>query len=71
MNAKHKLLIVEDEQAILQGLIDVFVFHGFEVDAAENGKIGLEKALTGNWDYTSSIQAYIYLQCFFVFFAYS
>jgi len=49
MNAKHKLLIVEDEPAILQGLIDVFVFHGFDVEAAENGKTGLEKALTGNY----------------------
>jgi two-component system response regulator RegX3 len=47
--AKSKLLIVEDEQAILQGLVDVFIFHGFEVDAADNGKIGLEKALTNQY----------------------
>ncbi len=46
---KPKLLIVEDEQAILQGLVDVFVFHGFEVDAADNGKKGLEKALTNQY----------------------
>jgi DNA-binding response OmpR family regulator len=46
MSAKLKLLIVEDEQAILQGLIDVFVFHGFEVDSATDGQQGLEKALT-------------------------
>ncbi|NOQ65528.1 MAG: response regulator [Methyloprofundus sp.] len=49
-NTKAKLLIVEDEQAILHGLIDVFVFHGYEVDAAEDGKIGLEKALTLTYD---------------------
>jgi len=46
---KPKLLIIEDEQAILQGLIDVFVFHGFEVDSAEDGREGLEKALTGQY----------------------
>jgi len=46
---KPKLLIVEDEQAILQGLIDVFIFHGFEVDSAEDGRQGLEKALTGQY----------------------
>ena len=48
--SKLKLLIVEDEQAILQGLVDVFVFHGFEVDSADDGKVGLEKALTGKHD---------------------
>mgnify|MGYP000011005205 CR=1 FL=1 len=46
---KHKLLIVEDEQAILHGLVDVFIFHGFEVDSADDGKQGLEKALAGNY----------------------
>jgi two-component system response regulator RegX3 len=46
---KLKLLIVEDEQAILQGLIDVFVYHGFEVDSADDGRQGLEKALTGQY----------------------
>ena len=48
--SKLKLLIVEDEQAILQGLVDVFVFHGFDVDSADDGKDGLEKALTGKHD---------------------
>jgi len=46
---KLKLLIIEDEQAILQGLVDVFVFHGFEVDPVADGKEGLEKALTGEY----------------------
>jgi two-component system response regulator RegX3 len=48
MKTKLKLLIVEDEQAILQGLIDVFTYHGFEVDSADDGKVGLQKALTEN-----------------------
>jgi len=50
MASKPKLLIVEDEQAILLGLIDVFVFHGFNVDSADDGQIGLSKALTGSYD---------------------
>lgn len=50
MNDKPRLLIVEDELAILQGLIDVFVFHGYDVDSATDGKTGLDKALHGNYD---------------------
>ncbi len=48
--SKQKLLIVEDEQAILQGLIDVFVYHGFEVDSAIDGISGLQKSLTEEYD---------------------
>lgn len=47
MNTKPKLLIVEDEEAILQGLVDLFVYHGYEVDFAKDGKEGLDKALSG------------------------
>lgn len=50
MSGKPRLLVVEDEQAILQGLIDVFVFHGYDVDSAMDGKTGLDKALHGNYD---------------------
>ena len=45
--AKPRLLIIEDEEAILEGLADVFLFNGYEVDTARDGDIGLEKALTG------------------------
>ena len=44
------ILVVEDEEAIRTGLIDVFVFHGYEVDSAATGPEGLEKALTGKFD---------------------
>jgi DNA-binding response OmpR family regulator len=44
------ILIVEDEEAIRSGLIDVFMFHGYEVDSATNGVDGLQKALTGRYD---------------------
>jgi len=50
MTDKPKLLVVEDEAAIRVGLIDVFVFHGFEVDSAEHGEEGLRKSLSGLYD---------------------
>ncbi|MCO7222813.1 response regulator transcription factor [Pleionea sp. CnH1-48] len=46
---KAKLLIVEDEVAIRTGLIDLFVYHGYEVDAAGDGNEGLRKALSGQY----------------------
>jgi len=41
---------VEDEEAIREGLIDVLVFHGYDVDTAAEGPEGLDKALTGRFD---------------------
>jgi DNA-binding response OmpR family regulator len=49
MQHKHKLLIIEDEQAILQGLVDVFVYHGYEVEFATDGERGLQMALQGGY----------------------
>ena len=50
MEQKPKLLVVEDELAIRTGLVDVFTFHGFDVDYAEDGDTGLSKALSGQFD---------------------
>ncbi|MGH8479476.1 MAG: response regulator [Gammaproteobacteria bacterium] len=50
MTAKLKILIVEDEQAILTGLVDVFVYHGFDVDAASDGGAGLAKLWRNRYD---------------------
>lgn len=50
MVEKTRILIVEDEAAIRIGLIDVFVFHGYDVDSAEHGEEGLRKALSGLYD---------------------
>jgi two-component system response regulator RegX3 len=50
MEKKPKLLIVEDEVAIRVGLVDVFVYHGFDVDYAEDGSTGLRKATSGRYD---------------------
>ena len=49
MNRQLRILVVEDEEAIRTGLIDVLVFHGYEVDSAATGPEGLEKALTGTF----------------------
>ena len=50
MQRKQRLLIVEDEVAIRTGLIDVFVYHGFDVDSAADGICGLDMARTGRYD---------------------
>lgn len=50
MSRKLRLLIVEDEAAIRAGLIDVFVYHGYEVDWSGHGVEGLQKALSGKFD---------------------
>jgi two-component system response regulator RegX3 len=47
MQRKIRLLIVE---AIRTGLIDVFVYHGYEVEFAADGISGLDKALSGRFD---------------------
>ena len=47
---KAHILIVEDEAAIRDGLTDVLVYHGFDVDAVADGKDGLKKALSGRYD---------------------
>ena len=50
MQTQARILIVEDEPSIRMGLIDVFAYHGYEVDFAEHGEAGLEKALSGEFD---------------------
>ena len=50
MTKKARILIVEDETAIRTGLVDVFVYHGYDVDYAEHGEEGLSKALSGLFD---------------------
>ena len=50
MQRKIRLLIVEDEAAIRSGLMDVFVYHGYDVDCAIDGPVGLDKALSGRFD---------------------
>jgi DNA-binding response OmpR family regulator len=49
-NAKPRILVVEDEAAIRDGLTDVLVYHGYRVDAVGDGREGLQKALSGQYD---------------------
>jgi two-component system response regulator RegX3 len=50
MSRKSRILIIEDETAIRTGLIDVFIYHGYEVDFSADGREGLQKALSGEFD---------------------
>ena len=50
MTRKIRILVVEDEVAIRNGLIDVFIYHGYRVDSADSGESGLRKALSGKFD---------------------
>ena len=47
---KHKILLVEDEEAIRTGLVDVLVFHGYDVVAVADGSAGLARALAEPFD---------------------
>jgi two-component system response regulator RegX3 len=42
---KANILVVEDDTAILQGLLDVLVFNGYQASGVEDGGEGLEKSL--------------------------
>lgn len=45
-----KILIIDDERAIRRALREILEFEQFEVDEAENGKQGLDKALAQSYD---------------------
>ena len=45
-----KILVIDDERAIRNTLKDILEFEGHTIDLAENGKVGLEKALATTYD---------------------
>ena len=45
-----KILVIDDERAIRNTLKDILEFEGYTIDLAENGKVGLEKALAITYD---------------------
>jgi DNA-binding response OmpR family regulator len=47
---KISVLVVEDDPAILQGLLDVFVFHGYQAQGSEDGAEGLRRSVEGHYD---------------------
>lgn len=48
---QQKVLIIEDELSILNGISDKFTHEGFEVIKAVNGQDGLDKALRDHPDF--------------------
>ena len=46
----YKILIVEDEQKMREGLKDNLEFEGYEVDMAEDGSAGLQKIKENTYD---------------------
>ncbi|MBC2715397.1 MAG: response regulator transcription factor [Desulfobacteraceae bacterium] len=49
-NSKASVLIVEDDPAILNGLLDVLVFNGYQPTGCDDGGEGLSKALDVRFD---------------------
>jgi two-component system response regulator RegX3 len=50
MKKPERILVVEDEEAIRSGLIDVLVYHGYRADSATTGSDGLRMGLSGKYD---------------------
>jgi DNA-binding response OmpR family regulator len=47
---KARILVVEDDPAIAQGLCDVLVFNGYAAEEIADGNRGCEAALSGKYD---------------------
>ena len=49
-DAKARILVVEDDAALLHGLLDVLVFNGYEVKGVEDGGAGLRAGTDEQFD---------------------
>jgi two-component system response regulator RegX3 len=49
-DAKARILVVEDDTALLSGLMDVLVFNGYEVKGIEDGGVGLRVGVDEQFD---------------------
>ena len=47
---KPKILVIEDDRAIRQGLVDALRFHGYATLEADRGDIGLQTAVKADYD---------------------
>jgi DNA-binding response OmpR family regulator len=47
---KPRVLVIEDDRSIREGVVDALQFHGYTALSAERGDTGLEKALHGGCD---------------------
>ena len=45
-----KILVVEDDESIRQGLVDLLMSEGYKVEEASDGHKGMEKGLENNAD---------------------
>ena len=50
MTERRRVLVVEDDRSIREGIADALSFHGYSVLQAERGDVGIEKALHGDCD---------------------
>ena len=48
--SKARILVVEDDAALLRGLLDVLVFNGYEVKGVDDGGVGLNAGLEEQFD---------------------
>ncbi|PLY04700.1 MAG: Fis family transcriptional regulator [Desulfuromonas sp.] len=48
-NKDHKILVIDDEAVIREGLRQTLTLEGFQVEVAQNGKIGMEKLQKGSF----------------------
>jgi two-component system response regulator RegX3 len=48
--AKARILVVEDDTALLSGLLDVLVFNGYEVKGIEDGGVGCRVGIDEQFD---------------------
>jgi DNA-binding response OmpR family regulator len=48
--ARQRVLVIEDDRSIREGLVDALQFHGYSALQAERGDTGLEKVLHGGCD---------------------
>ena len=43
-NSTHKILVIDDEAVIREGLRQALTMEGYQVVAAQNGKVGMENS---------------------------
>ena len=48
--SKGKILVIDDEDVIRMGCGEILNLHGYDVDLAENGLVGLEKIIQNEYD---------------------
>ena len=47
---RHRILLIEDNTEIRENTAEILELSNYEVDTAENGKIGVEKAIANKPD---------------------